>query len=154
MSEAIEPDAHLVNRDKAEREQGNHPDNPFPVTCPDCGGVLWELRDGDLIRFRCHVGHAYSIDSLLAEQANDLEQALWEAIRALEEKAALARRMAANARQHQRFISETQFLERAREARHHADLVRQIVLQQEQAKRQSDTSELPNGKRESDQQQV
>jgi len=30
------------------------------LTCPDCGGLMWELKDGALSRFRCHVGHAYT----------------------------------------------------------------------------------------------
>jgi two-component system chemotaxis response regulator CheB len=30
------------------------------ITCPDCGGVMWQLRDGHPLRFRCHTGHAFS----------------------------------------------------------------------------------------------
>jgi len=26
---------------------------PLPFSCPECGGVLWELQDGELQRFRC-----------------------------------------------------------------------------------------------------
>lgn len=79
---------------------------------------------------RCHVGHAYSVDSLLEQQGNDVERALWGAIRALEEKAALARRMASQARTHHRALSESQFLQRAQEAEQQAALVRQVILQQ------------------------
>jgi len=39
---------------------------PSVFTCPDCGGTVWEFRDGKLIRYHCHVGHAFTIDSLLA----------------------------------------------------------------------------------------
>jgi len=52
-------------------------------------GYLWELRDGDLTRFRCRVGHAFSIESMDAKQAEMLESALWAALRALEERANL-----------------------------------------------------------------
>jgi two-component system chemotaxis response regulator CheB len=31
------------------------------LTCPDCGGVLWRIRDGRPLRYRCHTGHAYSM---------------------------------------------------------------------------------------------
>ncbi len=53
-----------------------------PYTCPDCGGPLWQM--GGQERFRCHVGHAYSVDSLLCEQDSQLEFALWAAVRSLE----------------------------------------------------------------------
>ena len=66
---------------------------PSPFACPDCHGVLWEVEEGDLLRFRCRVGHAFSPESLLASQSSNLEEALWVALRALEETAALAERL-------------------------------------------------------------
>jgi two-component system, chemotaxis family, protein-glutamate methylesterase/glutaminase len=134
---AMEREDEIVARDKAILEQGGRPGTASTFTCPDCGGVLWELQDSNVIRYRCHTGHAYSLESLVAEQADDLERALWSATRALEEKAALARRMGAQARQHHRHRSAAQFLERAEEAAQHADLVRQVILQQSELKLQS-----------------
>lgn len=66
---------------------------PSAFSCPECGGVLWELHEGELTRFRCRVGHAYSIASLAEEQTDGVENALWAGMRALEEKAALAARL-------------------------------------------------------------
>ncbi|HWT02244.1 MAG TPA: chemotaxis protein CheB [Pyrinomonadaceae bacterium] len=54
-------------------------------TCPECHGSLWELREGGMLRFRCHTGHALSAESMVAEQSEQLEAALWSALRALEE---------------------------------------------------------------------
>jgi two-component system, chemotaxis family, protein-glutamate methylesterase/glutaminase len=71
---------------------------PSPFTCPECGGALWELREGELIRFQCHVGHSFGGDGLVTAQSAALEAALWSALRALEEAAALRRRMAGHAR--------------------------------------------------------
>lgn len=56
------------------------------LTCPDCHGALWEILDDDMLRYRCHVGHAFSADSLSEGQSEMLEVALWSAVRALEEK--------------------------------------------------------------------
>lgn len=133
---SVEREADIVAQDKAERERGEHPGNPSPLTCPDCGGVLWELQDSNLIRFRCHVGHVYSMDSLQAKQSDELEKALWSSIRALEEKAALAQRMATRARQQNYLISETRFLAQAQESKHHADLIRQVTAQQAETQKQ------------------
>jgi two-component system chemotaxis response regulator CheB len=65
--------------------------------CPACGGALYTLAEEPAPRFRCRVGHAWSPESLLDEQAVATEGALWQALRALEEKAALSRRMAGSA---------------------------------------------------------
>ncbi|MCA1994081.1 MAG: chemotaxis protein CheB [Coleofasciculus sp. S288] len=134
VSGEIDREAEIVFQDKAALERGERPGNPSPLTCPDCGGVLWELQDDDLIRFRCHVGHVYSSNSLLAEQSDSVEVALWSAVRTLEEKAALARRMAVQARQQNRLMSEAQFRKRAEEAEQHSALVRQVILQQNENK--------------------
>jgi two-component system chemotaxis response regulator CheB len=76
----------------------NHPGRVSSFGCPDCGGVLWEINDGEFVRFRCRVGHGWTSDALLAEQGRVLDDALWTALRALEENAALSRQIAARHR--------------------------------------------------------
>jgi two-component system chemotaxis response regulator CheB len=62
-------------------------------SCPECGGVLWQTP-GPLLKFRCHVGHAYSGEVLLSEHSERLEAALWTSLRLLKERATLSRQMA------------------------------------------------------------
>jgi two-component system, chemotaxis family, protein-glutamate methylesterase/glutaminase len=66
---------------------------PADIVCPICEGVLTEAQPGVFHHFRCHVGHAFSLDSLLHEQGEEMERVLWAAVRALEESATLARRI-------------------------------------------------------------
>jgi two-component system chemotaxis response regulator CheB len=67
--------------------------NLAPLTCPDCNGNLWEFREGEVLRYRCRVGHTYSLQSLQAAQDDSVERALWAGLRSLEENAVLARRL-------------------------------------------------------------
>ena len=97
-------------------------------TCPDCHGTLWELHDGELLRYRCHVGHAYTADSLEAEQSEALENALWSGLRALEEKVALAKRMSARARERKNYRAAESFQQKAALASRHAEIMRNILL--------------------------
>jgi two-component system chemotaxis response regulator CheB len=97
-------------------------------TCPECHGSLWELREGELLRFRCHTGHALSAESMVAEQSEGLEAALWSALRALEEKVALMRQMAARARRRSLLKAAESFEARARETEEHVTTVRTILL--------------------------
>jgi two-component system chemotaxis response regulator CheB len=71
---------------------------PSAFTCPDCGGTLFEIDDGNVVRYRCRVGHAYSEQSMDAAEHDSTERALWAAQRALEERVALMRKMASHAR--------------------------------------------------------
>ena len=75
-----------------------HPGKLSSFGCPDCGGVLWELREGEFVRYRCRVGHAWTSEALLGEQGHRFDDAMWTALRALEESASLARQIAARHR--------------------------------------------------------
>ena len=96
---------------------------PTAFSCPDCNGTLWEVQDGDLLRYRCRFGHAYSARSMLESESDAVERALWEAVRVLEESASMSRRIASK--------SETlraQLLRKAEERDGHAQVLRGILL--------------------------
>jgi two-component system chemotaxis response regulator CheB len=131
VSDEMEQETKMEAFDLSAFEDREHPGTPSMFGCPECGGTLWEMQEGELIRFRCRVGHAYSTDSLLAEQSEALEAALWSAFRALEESASLARRMAARARERAQPLSAARFAEQAKDAHERAALVRQLLLKGE-----------------------
>ena len=98
------------------------------LTCPECQGALWEINDVDILRFRCHVGHAFSAESLSDGQSERLEVALWSAVRALEEQIILAKRIVERARKAKHMRAATIFERRAEEAERNSDLIRQLLL--------------------------
>lgn len=62
-------------------------------TCPDCGGVMWELQDGDALRYRCHIGHSYSAASFGSALSGEVVRAMETALRTLEERCRMLRRL-------------------------------------------------------------
>jgi two-component system chemotaxis response regulator CheB len=103
------------------------PGQPSAFSCPDCGGVLWEIDDGEFTRFRCRVGHAYSPETMLAAQGDVLEEALWTAMKTLEESARLSKRLAAAERERSHEWMAVRFDEKETEARDRADIIRRFL---------------------------
>ncbi len=109
-------------------QRADRPGNLAGFGCPECGGTLWELHEGDLTRYRCRVGHAWSPDGLLAKQSDGLEAALWTALRALEERSVLATKMAERADQRGHDLLAGKFRDQGREASAHARVIRNVLL--------------------------
>jgi two-component system chemotaxis response regulator CheB len=101
---------------------------PSGYACPECHGVLWEVEEGDVLRFRCRVGHAYSIETLLAEQGSSMDAALWAGYRALEERAALTERMAERMRERGQVALAARYAEQTTDARGRAELIRGVLM--------------------------
>ena len=68
-----------------------------PFNCPHCDGVLWEIEDGPMIRYRCHTGHGYTEQALSRAQQQALDHQLFSTLRAHRGRAELLRRMATRA---------------------------------------------------------
>jgi two-component system chemotaxis response regulator CheB len=107
---------------------------PSVFGCPECGGVLWEMEDGELVRFRCRVGHAYSAESLLDGELRSIEDALWIAIRALEEHAELHERLASRSGDRGLSRLRQDYARRATEARQQAQLIRRAIFRGDPAR--------------------
>jgi two-component system chemotaxis response regulator CheB len=128
VTREMEMEADMAELELDAMQSFDRPGTPSPFACPDCNGVLWELHDGDLIRYRCRVGHAWSPDSLLAKQSDGLEAALWSALRALEERANLSAKMAERAGQRKYDLVASKFRAQVREAEQHAKVIRDVLL--------------------------
>ena len=100
---------------------------PSNYACPECHGVLLQMREGTLFRFRCHTGHAYSIESLLTDITEKMDDALWNSIRAFEEGELFMRHMAQHLDHGENSQSAESILKRADETKRRANLMRQAA---------------------------
>jgi two-component system chemotaxis response regulator CheB len=109
-------------------EDDGRPGAPSPFGCPECGGVLWERDDDDVLRFRGRVGHAYSAASLFASQSEAIEGALWSALRALEEKSSLTKRLLDRAEMRKYKAAMARYQEQFDDAERQAEVIRSVLL--------------------------
>ncbi len=123
-----ERETKMAEVDMSEVEKDSHVGKPSPFACPECGGVLWEIDQEGLLRFRCRVGHAYTARHLETEQRQATEAALWSALRALEESASMYRRMAQRARSAHQDKTQATYEERAATANENARNLRNFLL--------------------------
>ena len=119
------------------------------LTCPECGGTLWERREGNLLRFVCHTGHEFATGSLAEAQNNTVESALWVALRTLKERAMFVQRMAAEAGRNGRHHTRVRYQAEEAELEQRTRLIRQVLLDTHSASRKSKPSRGKSGGRNS-----
>jgi two-component system chemotaxis response regulator CheB len=129
MPDPIDQTAAAVVRDMEAQSHGERQGAVSVFSCPECGGCLWQVDEKELLRFRCHVGHIYLGETLLAEQAAALEAALWTAVRTFKERGVLARQLASRSQQTNDPDSARRFHEEARLSDQYAELIQQHLLQ-------------------------
>jgi two-component system chemotaxis response regulator CheB len=131
VSKEMETEVKIAREDNALESGILKWGEPSVYACPECHGVLLQLKEGHSIRFRCHTGHAYSVDSLLAEFTEKTEESLWSAIRAIEEGVILMRSLAEHFGEQHKGTEAEALLKKAHESQQRADLVRQAVMNHE-----------------------
>jgi two-component system, chemotaxis family, protein-glutamate methylesterase/glutaminase len=104
---------------------------PSVYACPDCRGVLWEIKDGELTRFRCRTGHGYLPEVLSERQSDNIESSLWAAMTALEEKSSLSLRLARKFSDIGDVNAEKRFRQKSKDSLAKAEVIRQILIKEE-----------------------
>lgn len=99
-----------------------------PYSCPDCGGALWEIKEGGLTRYRCYTGHMYTSDELQESKRRELEDTFWVALRILEERRNLLSRMADEEKSKGWLASANNKLSRAEELATHIGRIKEILF--------------------------
>ena len=112
-----------------------------PFTCPDCRGALTMIREGNIIRFRCHTGHAVSPSTMLNEAGEMVEERLWDAVRALDETVMLLNSLGEQFARSGNTRAAEQCFDKAREAHERTLPLREAAKHSEDLS----TDELPVG---------
>lgn len=130
VPEKVEIEVKIAKADRATEAGVLKLGEPSLYACPDCHGVLLQLDEGSLRRFRCHTGHAYTLEALLSVMDEKIEDTLWNAVRAIEERVMLTKHAANHARESGGDDgSEAELRLRAAAAQSRADLVRRALTE-------------------------
>lgn len=101
--------------------------DPSHFSCPDCGGVMVQIKEGSMMRFRCHTGHGFSSGSLLNEVKETIEKKLWQSVRSFEESIMLLDMTADNLAQAGNLQAAQEFKTQAETATKSANALRAYI---------------------------
>jgi len=105
--------------------------NLSPFSCPECKGVMGIVKDGDMVRYRCHTGHAYTADTLLAAITEKTEHTLWNVVREMQETVMLLNHVGDHFAEHNHPHEAALYFQKAKEAFQRSEDVRRLVLNHE-----------------------
>ncbi|MGV3773806.1 MAG: chemotaxis protein CheB [Verrucomicrobiales bacterium] len=146
VTKRMQAEVNIAKEDKAINSGILEWGEPSIYACPECHGVLLQLKEGSNIRFRCHTGHAYSVETLLTEITEQTEESLWNAIRSLEEAALLMHRMADHLKAHQHTEAAVLLQGKAGESMERADRIREVLMREKPSAISAEIKEvLENG---------
>jgi two-component system chemotaxis response regulator CheB len=130
IPEDVRTEAEIAERVLSDVAQVSTLGPQVPYNCPNCGGVLWEVKNNDIKRYRCHTGHSYSASALLVSQSEKIEETLWTSLRMFEERKNLLNTMAHS---EARMVLKRSYQERARDTEVHIERIRAMLLAAQQA---------------------
>jgi two-component system, chemotaxis family, protein-glutamate methylesterase/glutaminase len=128
----IKTEALIAERVLSDVAQVNGLGSQVPYNCPNCGGVLWEIDNPDVKRYRCHTGHSFTAAALLTSQTEKIEETLWTSLRMFEERKNLLNNMAKTQINQK---GKASYAQRAKETDVHIERIREMLLASETAQR-------------------
>jgi two-component system chemotaxis response regulator CheB len=124
---AVRLEAAIAAQEHASMQEADRLGELSVFTCPECHGPLWEIEDGDMLRYRCHTGHAFTADAVMEAQAIEADEILWSLLRTHQQRAEFARRAAERERTKDRSGLASEFGKRAREYEADAAVIERIL---------------------------
>lgn len=129
----IRTESEIAERVLSDVRQVSTLGSQVPYNCPNCGGVLWEIGEEGIDRYRCHTGHAFTADALLVSQSEKIEETLWISLRMFEERRNLLNTMAHT---EENAAMKRTYLDRAKETELHIERIRAILMAPQKASEQ------------------
>lgn len=129
--ERIEDEIGIAAEDGAFGSVAFDLDALSPFTCPDCQGVMSQIRDGNRVRFRCHTGHAFSADTLLSSLTQNIEDSLWSAARGIDECIMLLNHIGDHFAEINQAGTAAKFFQKANDAQRRNEIIRSAVFENE-----------------------
>jgi two-component system, chemotaxis family, protein-glutamate methylesterase/glutaminase len=126
-SSSLEYEVNIASGGRGSMKEMDRIGRRSVLACPDCHGVMWEIDEGELVRYRCHVGHAYSAEIMSLALDENLKLAFGSALRALDERVALARKLEAQASTASRTRMAESWAAKAREFEEEARIIRDSI---------------------------
>jgi len=121
----VRTEAEIAERVLSDVAQVNGLGSQVPYNCPNCGGVLWEMDNPDVQRFRCHTGHSFTAAAMLISQSERIEETLWISLRMFEERKNLLNNMA---QKENGSRQKSSYAKRAKETQVHIERIRAMLL--------------------------
>jgi two-component system, chemotaxis family, protein-glutamate methylesterase/glutaminase len=125
VPDAVRTEAEIAERVLSDVKQVGGLGDQVPYNCPNCGGVLWQVTDKDLERYRCHTGHSFTSASLLTSQTEKIEETLWVSLRMFEERKNLLNNMSVRERAP---AVKRSYAQQARETQIHIERIRAMLM--------------------------
>ena len=125
----IAMEADIAERNMSDISKEYMLGNLAPVSCPECSGPLWQIDTDEVRRYRCHVGHGFTAKALMASQNKALEQALWAAMRTMEEQGNMALLMSKKEKARGRERLAQTYQEKASTSKAHAQIIRKLLVE-------------------------
>jgi two-component system chemotaxis response regulator CheB len=125
---AIRTEAEIAERVLSDVEQVSGLGQQIPYNCPNCGGVLWQMNTGNMLRYRCHTGHSFTAKALLTSQTEKIEETLWVSLRMFEERKNLLNNLS---RTEKRPSVKRSYSEQAKATEVHIRRIRSMLLAEE-----------------------
>ena len=132
VAEGHATEAEIAERVSSDVVQVDGLGAQVPYNCPNCGGVLWEMKVSKAKRYRCHTGHSYTGPTLLASQSEKIEEMLWISLRMFEERKNLLNNMAQTQINQK---GKASYAQRAQETDVHIERIREMLLASETAQK-------------------
>jgi two-component system chemotaxis response regulator CheB len=132
VPDSVKFEVEIAKGGHATIDDMNRIGRPSGLACPECHGAMWEINEAGLVRYRCHVGHTYTAALMNIALDENLRRALGSALRALEERRSLARRLEKQARQNNQLYLAASWARRAEEFERELDVIRYSVSRMEE----------------------